>query len=105
LLQPPGTKDVFAYVEISNSANLAIARWPRRDEWLDTINCRSSPGASSRSILNDSLLKIAEMAEMALVGVHGVGKIQPRQRIAVIAQSTFFVVRLPKMLGQVKTLT
>src|SRR5258707_8685268 len=32
-----------------------------------------------------ALLKIAEMAEMALVGVHGVGEVQPRQRIAVIA--------------------
>ena len=30
-------------------------------------------------------LKIPEMAEMALVGVLGIGEIQPRQRIAIIA--------------------
>lgn len=55
LLQPLGTKGVFAYAGISNTANinLAVARWSRRNDWLDTINYGPSPGARSGPILND----------------------------------------------------
>ncbi|MET0445905.1 MAG: hypothetical protein ABW151_15120 [Pseudorhodoplanes sp.] len=53
LLTPLDDKGVLAYQDISNTANinLAVARWARREDWLDTINRAPLPGASTGPIL------------------------------------------------------
>ncbi|MDB5502878.1 MAG: hypothetical protein JWR89_2780 [Tardiphaga sp.] len=55
LLTPVTTPGVLAYQDISNTANinLAVARWARRDHWLDVINFAPRPGAITGPILSD----------------------------------------------------
>ena len=55
LLTPLDRKGVLAYQDISNTANinLAVARWARREDWLDTICRAPSRGASTGPILTE----------------------------------------------------